>query len=1397
MSKVYILPNLRKGLAKHIITPVSTETDPSPKRASFEIKANLKGNKVGSEQEQWEDIEETKLLTLVGPVDIRTVNAAAVSEVVPADNSEGYSYGYMPYIEFYEEDFPWRYTPKPASDKLEPWLLLLACKDDEFMLTKDNLGFARVTVNLKGSDHFYPDTETFHQLAHVQVTVPDWRDVTGMGGVVDSKKVADYVVENPDDGISRLFCYRQLERKTRYTMFLVPAFELGRRAGAGESLEGAGIEDFSWTNQSKQITFPVYYQWSFKTGEAKFLELARLQNFISDDEFSALPDGLKADIQETGLKQYRLGNYKDEDKVLIDIPVALVKRGFSESNLAEEVLKIKGSFGQQLDISNFGNAISKTTEVAKGKAGAGDLSGVNAKVGDRVQATVSLKLDASVHMTDELKSLLLKHPVFSENGVVKETGGKVSGLSETEDPWVVPPVYGARHILAEKEDLDNPKLFLQNLNLRFRNRAAAGMGVSVVKRNQEVFTNRAWGMIEEINAQNQRIREFYEAVKTNGASSKKATSLRNWRFEPHASGLQADAAIRVANAQSSADVNAVDMAMDIALGNLSTRSSVLQPFQKAVGISKAELEIISNPNNWAGRWADIVKISYGYRCLVGEIPFFDSGIDTRFNFLNGLFNVEYPVVTLDNQNKVAIPWACRGKRNDEFFSFRSYGEPTQLPDLVKNYLAAKDIGWLISRFRSNSENVEYDLDQLLSQIKYAKSEYESKWGKRDQTEEYNTRDYSCLYQRCLPPKGHVYDDRGHLIGYAVYMREYEKGSLAEYPKGVRLEYMDTSRNAKTMSLYVLPAERFEDVKECRLVFQKEEDGYSAYPLVPNPDNPGFFMPEKSAHDVTDDIYFASPFNYRNAGYTFSSSSIDFGYNQRFCEIYENPVEEGGLFKLFKLASETSLGYGHVALDRSGRAGYGYDVTAGSDEISTVLLSLYKGRVKVELFYRVKGNDYRFYDFLINMKTCGTEGGTDSLCYTGEDGVIYAQMGVLQRIFKRIVDGGKWVSGAMWQPNLAILTEASLKDVPTVSADEIGLLEDKVKNMNEFYDAICHEAEVFHDYLQHHDLVPALSEEGTGSEATELDDEELARIDADKENEARLLEIASSFAERGMSVDLGKANFDGKYPIMAYPIFPDPTSFYLRELSERFILPSVDKLPMDSVSCFVTNPIFEEAFLAGMNTEMGRELLWREYPTDERGSYFRKFWDQVDLSNDFSKDYFDVKYLHDWKKQLGNNHEDGKGQLVVFVIKSKLMTMYPQTGVTLSSPQGNILNIVLEPTMTGWLSDDTFMAGFDISKLESTSGLYLTFTETDKSQRFSFEQKGKNVSLSSDFAIAHKDDGSVWGLGIKPEYLVVNQLHFDDDDDISQDDDSGIRIPKPNGEIDHHLDQHDIRPDLKR
>ena len=181
----------------------------------------------------------------------------------------------------------------------------------------------------------------------------------------------------------------------------------------------------------------------------------------------------------------------------------------------------------------------------------------------------------------------------------------------------------------------------------------------------------------------------------------------------------------------------------------------------------------------------------------------------------------------------------------------------------------------------------------------------------------------------------------------------------------------------------------------------------------------------------------------------------------------------------------------------------------------------------------------------------------------------------------------------------------------------------------------------------------------------------------------------------------------------------------------------------------------------MNTEMGRELLWREYPTDERGSYFMKFWDQCVLPKDFGEDYFDVKYLHQWNKKLGQNHAEGKGRMLVFVIKSELMVMYPQTAISLvSRKNGKVVGQEL-PVMTGWLANDTYMAGFTL-KGNLRGDVYLTFTESDKSQRFSYTkinregfEKINDFAISSDYAKVRSDNGSIWGIQVDPKNLTTN------------------------------------------
>ena len=74
-----------------------------------------------------------------------------------------------------------------------------------------------------------------------------------------------------------------------------------------------------------------------------------------------------------------------------------------------------------------------------------------------------------------------------------------------------------------------------------------------------------------------------------------------------------------------------------------------------------------------------------------------------------------------------------------------------------------------------------------------------------------------------------------------------------------------------------------------------------------------------------------------------------------------------------------------------------------------------------------------------------------------------------------------------------------------------------------------------------------------------------------------------------------------------PSFPQPMYEALKEKSQELLLPGLDKVLPDTVLGLRTNRAFVEAYMIGLNVEMARELLWRGFPTDQRGTYFRNFW----------------------------------------------------------------------------------------------------------------------------------------------------------------------------------------------
>jgi hypothetical protein len=70
---------------------------------------------------------------------------------------------------------------------------------------------------------------------------------------------------------------------------------------------------------------------------------------------------------------------------------------------------------------------------------------------------------------------------------------------------------------------------------------------------------------------------------------------------------------------------------------------------------------------------------------------------------------------------------------------------------------------------------------------------------------------------------------------------------------------------------------------------------------------------------------------------------------------------------------------------------------------------------------------------------------------------------------------------------------------------------------------------------------------------------------------------------------------------------------LADYDKNAFMPGVDDLPQDLIMLVQVNQYFIDAVMDGANVEMNRELLWRGFPTDLRGTPFQRFWDRIDVT----------------------------------------------------------------------------------------------------------------------------------------------------------------------------------------
>lgn len=422
---------------------------------------------------------------LYGPGDVVGVDPRAVSRTEPQPFVTNAEPNFLVHIEFYEEEFLWRYSPATpdAANRLRPWLALivLAAADEgaaggEFREGGPPEGpLPYVVVDDFGK---LPPAEQLGAWAHVHVN----GDLAGtgsvltedMGGPLDA--LGNLLRTSPDDACSRLICPRRLRPSTSYHAFLVPAFEAGRRAGLGLDQAGVGATEPSWGPGRQDTRMPYYHRWSFHTGTAGDFEyLVRL----------LVPDEVDAGV---GRRDVDVHEKPGPALPGIDTPASI-----------GGVLKLGGALKAIRDNDDWDNWDSRFTVAEGHRPPTGSYPH---PFQEALAALINLADDYASHT-----------PARAHAGLVDAVGPAAAVLAARADPVITPPLYGRWHArtsrllrAADRTPLPHDRNWVHRLNLDPRFRIAANFGTQIVQARQEEFMAAAWAQVGDLVEVNNRIR---------------------------------------------------------------------------------------------------------------------------------------------------------------------------------------------------------------------------------------------------------------------------------------------------------------------------------------------------------------------------------------------------------------------------------------------------------------------------------------------------------------------------------------------------------------------------------------------------------------------------------------------------------------------------------------------------------------------------------------------------------------------------------------------------------------------------------------------------------------------------------------------------------------------------
>ena len=554
------LPHLRSGFSAYLPQQPADPVTSTDKCAVLDVALKLDEYSLSGAIES-ELI--SKKISLYGPGEIAGFDPCAIKMHDPVNYVSDYEPNFFPAVEFWDPDYPWRYTPfaSPSDGKLIPWLTLIVLVAEnsenvqrEFehvsaqalsgQSNKKSLPFIRNV-----STQSLPDLNEAWRFAHVQIMTND-SNGSGMsdGGV---RAILD---TEPEKITSRLLCVRRLKPGLLYNAFLVPTFKLGIiAAGLEQDDESTNRYTLAWdSSKSGKVNLPYYFRWEFRTGERGDFEklvkdlvprvltkmgLRKMDTLEPGYGFTG-PDSLNLEsaLQTLDTEYDQWGHDSEirpwQAEELQKSLEMLLNR--NADNLEEQEIEISAL--ETTDILENAHLVIKK-EWAEVKF----ITSVAATCAVRCSETTQLELYENDQTEDQINHKVILNGLVDTRSyklkIVKKTGSSWGTISTTisftyhKGPLVTPPLYGQWHAKRKRVSTNIAnKNWFDTLNQDPRHRAAAGVGAEVIRIEQENLMASAWEQAGDIDFANMIIKRYQFGVQVSNSVYGRLKALSQENF---------------------------------------------------------------------------------------------------------------------------------------------------------------------------------------------------------------------------------------------------------------------------------------------------------------------------------------------------------------------------------------------------------------------------------------------------------------------------------------------------------------------------------------------------------------------------------------------------------------------------------------------------------------------------------------------------------------------------------------------------------------------------------------------------------------------------------------------------------------------------------------------------